>query len=138
MNKQVVSRIVNKLNNIIYESAYLLKVTYEQKKDHITYHFRVMNSPRFMRFERDTAQRHMLSKYLQKHKISYSDEELEDFLRLENEYFYCNKEFKKIAKSVIDQYRSLSGALVRHIIKPLAEKYVASFDQPKLYSFYNF
>ena len=128
-NKFLIRKIATKVAKIVEDFNNVFNFKEEKKKDHTTYHYKVVGHARLPRFEREVLQRHIFTKYCDKRKIEYSEEEIQNLLKLENEFIYNNELFKKAVCIVLEKYRSIKCALIRTV----AENMLKNIPNPDFY-----
>lgn len=121
-NKRLIKRIVETLSNLDVSGEKVFDVFTSKRPKHNVHFFRlVFNSIRNVSAKQE-AQIHMFENYCRKHRISYTEHDIESLVQMNNEYAAYSSIYIAVVKEILHQYKEVKAAIIRKVVKPVIER----------------
>lgn len=129
-NKRLITRIIDSLKAISVGNKAVFDVfSVERRKRNIHFFKLILNERRSVN-EKEVMQRHQFMSFCKKHKIAYTEKDMNDLIQMDNQYARYQKFYKSIVKEILLQYGEIKCAVIRKLTDEVVNRVSVSVTEP--------
>lgn len=113
-NKKIIERILNNIKELkCADNNNIFNVFSDNRRNGNVHFFIVKYNPSMYDSETKYMQNGMFKRFCNKNKVTYSKQDMNDLIQMDNQYKWCNKYYKDVVKEVCLYYGEVVAKVIR-------------------------